>query len=151
VLDNQVGEQAQECIVVKDVYVQFTDRLIPYARFATKYMDRQTAKHYMRCMRHIHAEVLNNAQSMVCIELILGEIKQAMLVLPLTKTSLKDTFNGEMHAEVAGRKLALEQAMDLAISYRRFDGLTPMSKHEDFLKWYAKDALVNNLESLLKK
>ena len=146
-LEQQVPDQ----VVVKDVYVHFVDRILPFANFATKYMDKQTAKHYFRCMRRIQEEVMANPQVMICIQLIQGQIKNTMLEFPLTKVSLRDTFNGEMRSEVDGRRLALEHAMDLAMSYRRFDGVYPSSKQEDFLKWYAKDALVNNLESLLKR
>jgi hypothetical protein len=136
--------------VVKDVYVHFVDRLLPYSRFATKYMNGQTSKHYMRCMRHIQEEVMSNVHAMICIQLILGQIKHAVLDLPLTKFSLRDRLNGEASSEIKARRLALEHAMDLVISYRRFDGLTPMSKQEEFLKWYAKDAmdaLADNLAS----
>jgi hypothetical protein len=111
-------------------------------------MSKQTAPHYLRHMQYIKKSLEAEAESNNSIILVVGHIKKAMLEYPMTKVRVRDTFNGEMSSEVESRKLAMEHAFDLAISYRRFDGLVPMGNLEQFLKYYVRDALVSNLKTL---
>jgi hypothetical protein len=149
VLDGEVHDFSKDySAVLADCYCHVVDRIIPFARFATRYMSKQTAPHYIRHMQHIKKVLESEAESNNSIILIVGHIKRAMLEYPMTKVRVRDTFNGEMSSEVEARKLAMEHAYDLALSYRRFDGLVPMGNLENFLKYYVRDALVSNLKTL---
>jgi len=137
------------------IHDYFMGRVYNYAEFASRRMSRQKAAFYVSDIRFLIANLLEsptaNTIGTEAIADFMGEVGAIMRNRPLTCNTIRSTLNGDMSAEVAARKMAIEHVLDLAYSYRRFQGIVPMGASEFHLRNVATTILKSHLESFLPK